>query len=116
MAREPQARDTNVAPETPKIPATTTRKRHVGDKTKVLIGLNRIAANNDTGADILATTVTAESVEKHALDTFGTIVKAEHWLNRPNPLFGGKSPRQVLQAHPSRVEAALVRIDYGVYA
>jgi uncharacterized protein (DUF2384 family) len=60
--------------------------------------------------------ITVQSVKKHALDTFGTLQKAEHWLNRPNPLFSGKTPRQILQADPSLVEAELVRIDYGVYA
>ncbi|MBL8294231.1 MAG: DUF2384 domain-containing protein [Bryobacterales bacterium] len=59
--------------------------------------------------------VTAQSVEAHALETFGSAAKAEHWLNRPNPLFQGQTPRQVIQANPSTVEAALVRIDHGVY-
>ena len=60
--------------------------------------------------------ITAQFVTKHALDTFGTVEKAEHWLNRPNPLLHGKTPFQIMQADPSGVEAALVRIDHGVYA
>lgn len=113
----PRVRDANV-PETPKTPATTTRRRDLGDETKskVVLGLNKLATNKYPADDIFGTPVTAESVEKHALDTFGTVEKAEHWLNRPNPLFSGKTPRQVLRADPSWVEAALVRIDYGVYA
>lgn len=59
--------------------------------------------------------ITAQSVEAHALETFGSAAKAEHWLSRPNPLFHGQAPRQIIQADPSTVEAALVRIDHGVY-
>ena len=59
--------------------------------------------------------ITAQSVEAHALDTFGSAVKAEHWLSRPNPVFQGKTPRQIIKVEPSAVEAALVRIDHGVY-
>lgn len=59
--------------------------------------------------------ITAQSVKAHALDTFGSAEKAEHWMSRPNPLLQGKTPRQVIQSDPSPVEAALVRIDYGVY-
>ena len=85
-----------------------------------MAGLSKLAAKttaNTIGAaaDPPSKTLTARSVEEHALDTFGTVEKAEHWLNRPNPMFGGKTPRQVLQADPSWVEAELVRIDYGVY-
>jgi uncharacterized protein (DUF2384 family) len=59
--------------------------------------------------------ITSRSVQAHALDTFGSAEKAEHWMNRPNPLFQGKAPGQVLESDPSSVEAELVRIDYGVY-
>ena len=54
-------------------------------------------------------------VKAHVLYTFGSAEKAEHWMSRPNPLFQGKTPRQVIQSDPSWVEAALVRIDCGVY-
>jgi uncharacterized protein (DUF2384 family) len=59
--------------------------------------------------------VTPQSVKAHALDTFGSAEKAEHWMTRPNPLFDGKTPIEVMQSDPIGVEAALVRIDYGVY-
>jgi len=59
--------------------------------------------------------ITAQSVKAHVLDTFGSAEKAEHWMSRPNPLFRGQTPRQVIQSDPSWVEAALVRIDYSVY-
>jgi len=59
--------------------------------------------------------ISRDSVAAHALATFGTPEKAEHWLNRPNPLFQGKAPRQVLEFDLVGVEAELVRIDHGVY-
>jgi uncharacterized protein (DUF2384 family) len=60
--------------------------------------------------------ITERSVAKHAQETFGNSEKAAHWLNRPNRLFDGKTPLQVMQVDPKSVEAELVRIDYGVYA
>jgi hypothetical protein len=59
--------------------------------------------------------ISPESVALHALATFGSTEKAQHWLSRPNPLFDGKTPSQVMQADPVEVEAELVRIDHGVY-
>jgi Protein of unknown function (DUF2384) len=37
-------------------------------------------------------------------------------MNRPNPLFNGKTPAQVIELDLVGVEAELVRIDHGVYA
>lgn len=130
MARESKARDAHLSsarvhPEKPGTPAPATRQRDLSAETRYRIasGRNKLATNEYTFADIFPSNasprgeiVTAQSVEKHAHDTFGTLEKAEHWLNRPNPLFDGKTPRQVLQADPYWVEAELVRIDYGVYA
>jgi uncharacterized protein (DUF2384 family) len=59
--------------------------------------------------------ITVGSIEAHALETFGSQQKAEHWMTRPNPLLQGKTPREVSLFDPSAVEAALVRIDHGVY-
>jgi uncharacterized protein (DUF2384 family) len=56
-----------------------------------------------------------ESVSEHARATFGSVEKAQHWMNRPNPLFQGKTPLEVMQTDPVGVEAELVRIDHGVY-
>jgi uncharacterized protein (DUF2384 family) len=56
-----------------------------------------------------------DSVAAHALATFGTPEKAQHWMNRPNPLFHGKTPAQVIEFDLVEVEAELVRIDHGVY-
>jgi uncharacterized protein (DUF2384 family) len=59
--------------------------------------------------------ISRTSIAAHALATFGTAGKAEHWMNRPNPLFQGKTPRQVIEFDLVAVEAELVRIDHGVY-
>ena len=60
--------------------------------------------------------ITAKSVEAHAQETFGSAEKAKHWLNRPDSVFRGKTPRQIAKVDPSWVEIALVRIDHGVYS
>jgi hypothetical protein len=36
-------------------------------------------------------------------------------MNRPNPLFQGKTPAQVIELDLIQVEAELVRIDHGIY-
>lgn len=59
--------------------------------------------------------ISRESVTAHALATFGSPEKARHWMNRPNPLFHGKTPAQVIGIDLVGVEAELVRIDHGVY-
>jgi uncharacterized protein (DUF2384 family) len=59
--------------------------------------------------------ITRESVDAHALATFGSTEKARHWMNRPNPLFHGKTPAEVLEIDLVLIEAELVRIDHGVY-
>ncbi len=59
--------------------------------------------------------ISRQSVNAHALATFGSPKKAQHWMNRPNPLFDGKSPAQVIEFNLVGVEAELVRIDHGVY-
>lgn len=60
-------------------------------------------------------TISLESIAAHALATFGSSEKARHWMNRPNPLFQGKTPAQVIECDLVAVEAALVRIGHGVY-
>jgi uncharacterized protein (DUF2384 family) len=71
------------------------------------------AVNRRKGAGSGA--ITRESVAAHMLETFGSSEKARHWLNRPNPLFHGKTPAEVLEIDPVLIEAELVRIDHGVY-
>lgn len=36
-------------------------------------------------------------------------------MNRPSPLFNGKTPTEVMKTDPEAVEAELVRIDHGGY-
>ena len=60
----------------------------------------------------------ARAIIAHALETFGSEVKARMWLERPNALLSGSSPIQILLSDPIRyelVEDELTRIDYGVY-
>ena len=59
--------------------------------------------------------ISPESVVTHARATFGSKEKAHHWMSRPNPLFRGKTPLQIIATDPTQVEAELVRIDHGVY-
>jgi Protein of unknown function (DUF2384) len=59
--------------------------------------------------------ISRDSVSDHALATFGSSEKAQHWMTRPNPLFHGKTPAEVIEFDPVGVEAELVRIDHGVY-
>src|SRR5437868_2294375 len=56
--------------------------------------------------------ITAESVRVHALETFGSVEKTEHWLNRPNHVFQGRTPLQAIESEPSAVEAELTRVDH----
>jgi uncharacterized protein (DUF2384 family) len=66
-------------------------------------------------ADFVKRAISQKSIAAHALATFGSKEKAQHWMNRPNPLFHGKTPAQVTRIDPVGVEAELVRIDHGVY-
>jgi hypothetical protein len=52
----------------------------------------------------------------HAVETFGSRVNANEWLNRPNRMFANKTPLQILTADPEAVEEELVRIDHGMFA
>ncbi|MGD0771892.1 MAG: antitoxin Xre/MbcA/ParS toxin-binding domain-containing protein [Candidatus Solibacter sp.] len=54
-------------------------------------------------------------VLRHAAETFGSAEKADHWLNRPNHVFQGRTPLEMLAIDPKSVEIELSRIDYGVY-
>jgi uncharacterized protein (DUF2384 family) len=56
-----------------------------------------------------------EAIIAHALTAFGSAEKAHQWMNRPNSLFHGKTPSQVLRTNLVEVKAELVRIDHGVY-
>jgi uncharacterized protein (DUF2384 family) len=92
-------------------------KNHIEEKLKQNIGKRKTIreerATPKGAPDVKA--LSAAAVEAHALDTFGSRVKATHWLGRPNPLFEGRTPLEVLQVDPQSVEIELVRIDHGVY-
>ena len=55
------------------------------------------------------------ALRAHVLETFGSAQKADHWLNRSNHVFGGKTPLQMMESDPQAVEIELTRIDHGVY-
>ena len=67
------------------------------------------------GRNIALMPFAPDPIAVHALATFGSREKAQHWMNRPNPLFQGKTPSQVMRTDPLAVEAELIRIDHGVY-
>lgn len=52
----------------------------------------------------------------HAVETFGSRMRANAWLNRPSRIFNNQSPLQVLTENPAAVEEELVRIDHGMFA
>lgn len=99
------------------------RNRKPGDQgrnraaqlVKVTLTLNKAQRKENVLAPLQSLSITAQSVVAHALDTFGSEKKAAHWMSRPNPLLQGRTPSKVVQSDPSAVEAALVRIDHGVY-
>jgi len=57
-----------------------------------------------------------DTVLAHALETFGSEEKADHWLHRPNHVFQGKTPLEMIESDPQQVEIELTRIDHGVYS
>ena len=85
------------------------------------------AASSSTGTRKLSNKVAQEpasvdqgghtdvAVLAHAHETFGSQEKANHWLRRPNHVFQGRTPLEVVGSDPQAVEIELTRIDYGVY-
>jgi putative toxin-antitoxin system antitoxin component (TIGR02293 family) len=55
------------------------------------------------------------AVLAHAVDIFGSRIRANAWLNRPSRIFNNQSPIQVLTQDPEAVEEELVRIDEGIF-
>jgi uncharacterized protein (DUF2384 family) len=134
MARERRAKFEEAKPSVeigkriPSTPAKTPRKGTFRKAAyhKVILALNSARRKENLPAlkyedlfpsltDAQGQEITAQSIKAHALDTFGTAEKAEHWMSRPNPLFHRKTPLRVIQSDPSSVEAELVRIDHGFY-
>jgi hypothetical protein len=50
----------------------------------------------------------------HAAETFGSALKAERWLRRPNQLLAAR-PLDRIERDPQSVDDELTRIDHGVY-
>jgi uncharacterized protein (DUF2384 family) len=77
--------------------------------------LNSSNSPDRRAADADSVLHTAESVMAHVHDTFGSQQKADHWLRRPNHVFHGRTPLDVIESDPESVEIELTRIDHGVY-
>jgi uncharacterized protein (DUF2384 family) len=73
------------------------------------VGLARKAAKSTAQQSLRA------RVRLHVLETYGQEAKAVHWLNRPNHLFSGKTPAQVLETDPESAEQELTCIDHGIF-
>ena len=56
-----------------------------------------------------------EEILLHALETFGSVHKAVHWLDRRNHIFEGETAALKIETDPLAVEAELTRIDHGVF-
>jgi len=85
-------------------------------QTKTLVSRARKARRSDAHQRLrLSPSISRGSVTAHALETFGSSEKVDHWMNRPNSLFDGKTPAQRMKTDLVSVEAELVRIDHGVY-
>lgn len=54
------------------------------------------------------------AVLAHAVETFGSDVKANHWLNQPLRIFQGRTPLNVLETDPDEVEKVLTRIEENI--
>lgn len=87
----------------------------IAKEARVKNGVDRYQSDVLPLADSGEQEISPASISEHALATFGSIEKAQHWMNRRNPLFQGKTPSQVMQTDPLGVEAELTRIDHGVY-
>ena len=55
------------------------------------------------------------AVRAHAVETFGSEARANDWLSRPNVVFRGRTPNQILNENPAAVEEELSRIDHGMF-
>jgi putative toxin-antitoxin system antitoxin component (TIGR02293 family) len=57
-------------------------------------------------------------ITRLAAQTLGELAKARAWLRRPNRALGGQTPLSLLDTEigARRVEEALTRVNYGMYA
>jgi uncharacterized protein (DUF2384 family) len=63
---------------------------------------------------------TADGVWKRVVEVFGNEEKARKWMNSRRPIFGGRSPQELVDtADPSQLHQVLdmlIRIDYGLFS
>ena len=74
-----------------------------------------VDAKRPKAANAADASVEYANVLAHAVDTFGSKIRADQWLNKPNRLFRYKTPLQALVTDAGSVEEELVRIDHGIY-
>jgi len=62
----------------------------------------------------------AAIIRARAAEVFGNPVKARAWLNRPRRIFGGRSPKQILESGDiemmREVLKALIAIEFGTFS
>jgi putative toxin-antitoxin system antitoxin component (TIGR02293 family) len=62
----------------------------------------------------------AKAIWNRALEVFGDEAKARSWMVAPRDLFGGRTPKDLVQTgdpmEQRRVLQVLLRIDYGVFS
>lgn len=78
----------------------------------------RLAKKSKLSAEESDRTMRLARVFAKAEDTFGTSEKASQWMQRPLLALGNEIPLDLMDtdAGARAVEAALYRIDYGVYS
>src|SRR5580704_14730820 len=87
------------------LPDTVRKKIYKRAVLETSIGLRTDLADLKLAEDILSPTtvpsvgdIKIQAIRAHALETFGSAKKAEHWMNRPNPQFQGKRPKEVIES------------------
>lgn len=98
MARKPTARakdqdrksSVKIGKRIPSAPAKSRREGTFRKATKENLPALKYEDVFPSSTDAPGREITAQSVKAHALDTFGSAEKAEHWMSRPNPLFHPK--------------------------
>ena len=95
-----------------KVATRTKPKRAQSGK---LTGATGVDAKGRKASGASDTSVEYANVLAHAVDTFGSKIRADQWLNKPNRLFRYKTPLQTLVTDAASVEEELIRIDHGIY-
>lgn len=60
------------------------------------------------------------AIWSRAVEIFGDDTTARDWMQTPRDIFGGRSPKELLESgdpqQQRRVIEVLIRIDYGVFS